>query len=407
MLQLVMPLLSFLWGINRYSGLHVKGNFSLKILHIIDSGGLYGAEVMLLNLAREQQLLGMQPVIGSIGECGIPDKGLEIAAKRAGIPVKIFRMKPGLSIQGIREVLSYCHANGFHLMHCHGYKGNIFFGFLPKRIRKIPIITTLHGWTSIPGFSKIYIYEWLDARSLQFFDAVVLVNKNMLHHPRLPKISQKKIFVVNNGIPEQQDINMVLDQELVDFCKEGFILGSVGRYSREKGFDILLKALQAFCNRGLNVKLLLIGEGSLRARLTELAATLGIEKNVLFTGYRDRAEAYMHLMNVYVISSFTEGLPITLLEAMKAKIPIVATTVGGIPDVLEHEKDALLVPPQAIDKLVYAIDLTRRNPQEAANRADLAYKKFIHKYSSRTMSLSYNAVYHQLDLSVNAARSHT
>lgn len=316
----------------------------LKILHIIDSGGLYGAEVMLLNLAREQQLSGMTPVIGSIGECGIPDKALEIAANRVGIPVKTFRMKPGLSIQGIRKVLSYCHTNGFHLMHCHGYKGNILFGFLPKRIRKIPIITTLHGWTSKPGFSKKYIYEWLDARSLQFFDAVVLVNKNMLHHPRLPKISPKKIFVANNGIPEQQDVDMVLDQELVDFCKEGFILGSIGRYSGEKGFDILLKALQAFCNRGLNVKLLLIGEGSLRARLTALATTLGIEKSVLFTGYRDRAEAYMHLMNVYVISSFTEGLPITLLEAMKAKRPIVATTVGGSPMYWSMKKMLCLCP---------------------------------------------------------------
>ena len=103
----------------------------LKIFHFIDSGGLYGAEVMLINLAREQQAAGLQPVIGSIGEVGISEKALESAARKEGIPVKTFRMKPGINVQGIRNILAYCHANGFHVIHSHGYKGNIFLVFCP------------------------------------------------------------------------------------------------------------------------------------------------------------------------------------------------------------------------------------------------------------------------------------
>ena len=144
---------------------------------------------------------------------------------------------------------------------------------------------------------------------------------------------------------------------------------------------------------GLDVKLLLIGEGPLREELTMLATFLGIEDKVFFTGYRDKAASYMHYMDIYVISSLTEGLPMTLLEAMKTKVPIIATTVGGIPDVLEHEKDALLVSPHDISGLVAAIERIVHDLPASSIRVEAAYEKFIENYSSRKMALAYSDVY--------------
>jgi len=149
----------------------------LKILHIIDSGGLYGAEIMLLHLIDEQKKLGLKPVLLSIGRKGIAEKPIEIEASKREIEVHKFRMRSGPNIVWAIKILLFAQKNAFDLMHSHGYKGNILFGFMPKPVRKLPLISTLHGWTSTTGFSKMRVYLWLDSLSLRFIDAVVLVNK--------------------------------------------------------------------------------------------------------------------------------------------------------------------------------------------------------------------------------------
>ncbi len=373
----------------------------LKILHIIDSGGLYGAEVMLLTLAREQRKIGLFPVIASLGEKRTAEKPLEIAAREAGIPVKIFRMPPGLSIRGIRDILAYREAEDFDLIHSHGYKGNILFGFLPARLRKVPIAATLHGWTSSSSVSKMRLYEWLDAKSLSFLDAVAVVNKNMLNHPRFPTITPKKLFTIDNGIPKEKVEDITLDQDIIKFCQNDFVIGTIGRYSPEKGFDVLLQALHFLHKRLGEVKLIVIGDGPCRRALIEQAKLLGISSHVFFTGYRKNADAYMQLMDVYVISSFTEGLPITLLEAMREKVPVIATRVGGIPDVLTHGKEAFLVPPKNAYLLAQSIEKIFEDPKRTSERAENAYEKFVQNYSRRKMTMSYLKLYEQICKTVN------
>ena len=106
----------------------------MRVLHIIDSGGMYGAEVMLLNLVEEQIRQGLKPVIASIGDNQTGEKPLEIEAHKRGFPLKIFRMRPGPNFIGAWKILNYAKSIDCNLLHSHGYKGNILFGFLPKKI---------------------------------------------------------------------------------------------------------------------------------------------------------------------------------------------------------------------------------------------------------------------------------
>lgn len=374
----------------------------MNILHVIDSGGLYGAEIMLLNLSREQQLAGHRPIIASIGELGLLQKPLEDAAEKNGISCQIFRMRPTYDVHGIMEILRCCRKKRIQIIHTHGYKGNILFGFLPKRVRKLPIISTVHGWTSSSGFSKLRFYEWLDGHSLRFLDGVVIVNRSMLSNSKVQRLDEGKVFIVDNGLPEAAIGDCPLDQDIARFCRKGFILGSVGRYSREKGFDVLLDAFHLLCQQGPQVKLLLIGEGNMRQELMLKAASLGVADKVFLTGYRENAARYMACLDVYVISSFTEGLPITLLEAMKSKTPVVATTVGGIPDVLEHNENALLVAPGDATQLAEAVKQVSEDPLAAEGRVEKAYEKFARRYSSKRMAQAYMNVYRQVCASMDA-----
>ena len=137
----------------------------MKILHIIDSGGLYGAEVMLLNLMGEQVALGLTPILVSIGDPGVAEKPLEAEAKRRGLRVEMFRMRPGPNILGAFEIMRFARGERAELLHSHGYKGNILFGFLPRFVRRMPMVTTLHGWTWSGGMTRMLLYEWLDSQS--------------------------------------------------------------------------------------------------------------------------------------------------------------------------------------------------------------------------------------------------
>jgi len=371
----------------------------MKILHIIDSGGLYGAEVMLLTLVEEQLKLGLHPTICSIGEHNVKEKPLETEARKKGIKVKKFRMRAGPNFLGAWKILKFAQEENFDILHSHGYKANVLFGFMPKKIRKIPMITTLHGWTNTGRNSRMKLYEWLDAKSLAFIDAVVLVNKAMLSNPKLKNSKVKDIKVINNGIAissndgQKSESNNNLDANIINFCNKGLIIGSIGRLSEEKGFDYLIDAFHVLLKQNIDVKLVIIGEGRERIKLQEKIDALNLSKKVLLAGYKEKANQYLRFFKIFVLPSLTEGLPITILEAMKAKIPIVATKVGGIPDVLHNGLGGMLIEPKNSESLAFAILHLLNNPDLAQHLTDYSYKEVTSKYTSEIMSAKYLNIY--------------
>jgi glycosyltransferase involved in cell wall biosynthesis len=424
----------------------------MRILHIIDSGGLYGAEMVLLNLVDEQRKMGLDPAIASIGVTWISEKPLETEARKRGLPLVKFRMFPGPNLPGMLKVLRYAQKRGFDILHSHGYKGDVAFGLMPKKLRKLPLVSTLHGWTSVNGFSKNAIYEWLQKKSLRHMDAVVLVHKGMLSHPKLKKLKGINFHIVHNGIPvdshsaPSQSLNVPtsssqtfsrsvsspshpptfapsepLDTKILDFCSKGFTIGSIGRLSTEKGYKYLIEAFSLLIKKDktnqpvnhltnprvdhstnkpfdhlTNAKLVIIGEGYERKLLEELVVKYKLKYKVLLPGYRDNAKHYLPYFNAFVISSLTEGLPITLLEAMQAKVPIVATSVGGIPDALSNGEAGILVDPKNPESLAEAIDQLYHNESFCFRLTSAAYQRALECYTRTKMASDYLKVYRRV-----------
>ena len=369
----------------------------MKILHIIDSGGLYGAEVMLLNLMSEQVAMGHVPILASIGDPGIPEKPLEVECRRRGIKVEVFRMKPGPNILGAFKVLNFAWSQNVDLLHSHGYKGNILFGFLPRFVRKVPIISTLHGWTWSGGMNRMRVYEWLDALSLSRVDRVVTVSSAMQNHPRLKNMRDLALGVVPNGIPidlgtVRKDITD-LNLEIIAFCRGGFTIGAIGRLSPEKAFDALLEVVATLSAQETDIRLVILGEGGLRASHEAAVSKLGLEKNVLMPGYVPDAKRYLPLFSLFAMPSLTEGLPMVLLEAMQAGVPIIATRVGGIPEVLQDGRCGILINPGCPDELERGITNVLKNPEVAEERVIAARQRVADSYSSRAMAEKYLAIY--------------
>lgn len=371
----------------------------MRVLHVIDSGGVYGAEIMLLNLMHEQRAQGIEPVLCSIGEPGTTNKPLELRADQGGFEVLRLRMRKGLNLRGALAIARLGREDRCDLFHTHGYKGNILLGCLPRRLRRLPMIATLHGWTGLNGYNKLAAYQWLDALMLRRADAVIMVNKAIAKHRLFQHIRAKELYVIENGIPlwEHQSECFEPEPHISNFCKGSFIIGSIGRLSPEKGYLYLIQALAILRARGLPVKLVIIGEGKHRERLMREIEQKELGAYVLLPGYQENAARYLGLFDVFVLSSLSEGLPITLLEAMAQRTPVIATRVGGMPDVLTDRDTGLLVSPRQPEALADAIATLQHDAAFAGNLCQRARETVIRQYSSSQMAQKYFEIYNALN----------
>lgn len=370
----------------------------MKILHLIDSGGLYGAEKMLLALVSEQLKQGLEPTILSAGAPDIEQKALEAEARRLNLPVIPWRMKPGLNLKEAKRIIAWAKKQGFNVIHSHGYKFNILIGIWPQRMR-LPVITTLHGYVRAPRFSRIWLYEMLDRMVLPRMDAIVLVDEQMKAVLGLMQDSER-VYTISNGVDIAAIEQQAEDEpspEISHFLQTNspVILG-VGRLSREKAFEQLVEAFSAFSHRYPDSGLLIVGEGNCRPALDALISYHDLQDKVLMPGFCGNVPALMARASVLVIPSMTEGLPITLLEAMALGLPVVASAVGAIPTALDDGEGGWLVRAAGAENFTRCLFECAGEGNETQQKVGQARQKLNEAYSSCAMAISYRDIYQRV-----------
>jgi glycosyltransferase involved in cell wall biosynthesis len=376
----------------------------MKVLHIIDSGGLYGAETMLLGLVQEQLRLGLEPLVLSIGDTSVSEKPLEAEARSRNLPVEAMRMRAGLNLPGAYRIVRFAKDHQFDVLHTHGYKGDILMGLIPRRIRRLPVVCTLHGWIASPRLSHMTLYQWLDRKILHRLDAVVAVNEPMLQELRARKYRIKRLYTINNGLSVDGDMQQrmsgpgaglppMVPEDANDLYRGGFVIGAIGRLAPEKAFDSLIRAVQLLAAKYPDVKAVILGEGPCRPELQKQIAEAGLIGRVLMPGYRMNCIEHMKRFGVFVLSSVTEGLPMTILEAMYARVPIVATRVGGVPDALAQGSGGLLVEPSNPEALATAIERIYAREMPTDVLTNFSYDRLLSDYTSDRMARRYTDVY--------------
>jgi glycosyltransferase involved in cell wall biosynthesis len=365
----------------------------MKVMHLIDSAGIYGAEVMLLNLMEEHQAMGLVPLLLSIEPADHScEARLSDEATQRGLDVVKYRSGRGYSWASAVDIMRIAEKQEVSIIHSHGYKGNILIGSIPRFMRKMPVMSTVHGWTSVRKFTKIGLYVLLDRFFLRRMDAIVNVSP-----ATKMRIGKGETFVVENGIPPLKfvdpDSKAEADSFLFEFCREGFILGTISRLSAEKGINYLIEAVKILSSKGVDVKAIVIGEGPQKQHLQKRILDLGLSNRIFLAGYRNNAFHYLPLFDLFVLPSLTEGLPITILEAMQAEVPIIATRVGGIPGLLENGSCGIMVAPGDSEALAKAVTLLSSDTALAQGMAKQAREEALSKYSSRRMAEKYLKIY--------------
>jgi glycosyltransferase involved in cell wall biosynthesis len=368
----------------------------IRVLHLIDSSGMYGAEKVVLTLLNNIKDSAYHQILGCIRESVDQEVELGLQAENLNIDVTYFTMKRGLNLKGIREINSFISNNSISILHSHGYKPNIFLGFYPHKNILKRTITTIHGWAKECADLKLTLYELLNLYAIKRFYRCVAVSKGVYDDMVKRNIPSDKISIIRNGIDVRQELQLSdrkKIREVFGIKDSEFVIGTAGRLVKEKGIDIFLQAAVHFLKYNNNALFLIAGEGPLFNELKSMIIRLGIRRNVRFTGYVDQIYDFLTMLDVFVLSSRTEGLPMVLLEAMNIGCPAICTNVGGITEVINDSTDGLLIQPDNPIALAENLIKLCSDQKLRQNLAEKGKFKVADRFSAEKMAEGYLALY--------------
>ena len=319
----------------------------MKILHLIDSGGMYGAEKVLLSLCSETVRLGHDICVLSAHSNNEGPKAVDSHLESLGIKVLSWPLRGPADFAGYRRIAEWCALERFDVLHAHGYRFDIVLALFGRSLDAARI-ATVHGYTTGPLLSKITVYNLADKIAHLFLTRIVCVSA-----ATAAKLLRKgaSVSVIRNGVDVDTVPMRPFDERPAGAPTR---LIAIGRLSHEKAFDVLISALGHAALRDRLLTLDIYGDGPERERLELLVRNNAFE-NVRLVGFRAEAASQISSYDLLVMPSLTEGMPVTLLEAMSAGVKIVATQVGGIPEMLSRYPASVTCEPGSVSRLAETI----------------------------------------------------
>lgn len=274
------------------------------------------------------------------------------------------------------------------VVHTHGYQADVIAGPAARRA-DAAVVTTLHGFTR--GGMRNRCYEWLQRRLARSCDAVVAVSDAIANELTATGLPTEKVHVIPNVLPPPGPrLTRSAARRVLGVEEERWVVGWAGRLSREKGLDVLLDAIALEPHPEYD--LVVMGDGPEREALVAQAEQLGVSDRIIWAGIVPGAERYFSGFDLLVLSSRTEGSPIVLLEAMAAGVPIVATAVGGVTELLSPAT-ATLVAPDDPAALREAIGAVHDDPVMARRRAMRAHVRSARRSDPQRWASRYAEAY--------------
>ena len=363
----------------------------LRILHLISSAGFYGAESMLLNLATASNAEGSRNIIGVFNN--FKSKNIEIAerSQKNGLVSELIACRGRMDTAAVREIREVIFKHGIDIVHTHGCKANMY-GLLAASPLRVPLAATCHmAW---PDRSlALRTYHSLDRIVLRRFKKVITVSDPIQASLRKSGIRRQKLTTIPNGIDVTPFSSYSRSRPLNAAGEDRFVIGVVGRLIPCKGHRYLLQAAKQLINNFPNILCLFVGDGSELEPLRHIVTELQLENNVSFAGKQDNMPAVYSSIDILVLPSLSEGMPMTVIEGMAAGCPVIASQVGDIPKLIKHGETGLLVKPGSSEDLSQAISQLLSEPAQRREIASRGQHWVSEKFSARTMAQRYRDVY--------------
>ena len=338
----------------------------MVVVHLAASAFVGGPESQVLGLIGSGQG-GARSALLSFSEGGRCRALLTEAQARGAEAIELDHNTPNYRASA-REIAGHLRGLGAGVLCCHGYKADII-GLIAARRARVPVVSVSHGWTA--ATLKVRANEAVDRLCLLGMDRVVCVSEGQARKVRRAGVAPRNIVVIPNAIDPtryEDDFDPTGREQLRALFPDPprWIVGAAGRLSPEKGYGVLVDAAAEVVRKHPDVGFVHFGDGPLRADLTGRVDRLGLGRRFVFGGFRtDLHRVYRHL-DLFALPSYTEGLPVVVLEAFASGLAVVATSVGGTPEVVADGVNGRLVPPGDPGELarriieILADDPTRR-----------------------------------------------
>lgn len=360
------------------------------------TGDVGGGERFMLDLAD-----GLDPLRYRVRHLCPWDGPFAQILRKRGWPVDVVNLTSLLAPQAVLRLRTLLRAANVQILHTAGARANVY-GRVAAALARVPVVvSTVH--TSIYGYEvstlRRMLYLWADKATAPLADQV-LVTSEAMQREVLSRYGfpADRVTLVRNGLNAPSADAGASGGNIrasLGIARDQPVIGCVGRMAEQKGQIHLLHALPELVKAFPDLRCLWVGDGPLRGMLEAEAKRLGLTPFCLFTGVRADLNALYGAMDVVVMPSIVEGIPYVLLEAMAAGRAIVATRVGGIPEVIEEGRSGRLVAPASPPHLAAAIDDLLRNPG-AARRLGEGARARVQLFSRADMVNAIDALYRRL-----------
>jgi poly-gamma-glutamate synthesis protein (capsule biosynthesis protein) len=368
---------------------HVKdaGAAQLSILHVAAPAHFGGLESVVRELSAGHIKRGHTVRVALILSPGDHPHPLAEALDPLGVetlPVYVGNR----DYRGERRAISaLCRQYRPDVLHTHGYRCDVVDGGV-GRAEGIPTVSTCHGFIESDWRGRLH--QWLQRRALRKFDAVVAVSEGIRERLLAAGVDAKRVRLVPNAATAVPAAATREEARKLLSLPDKPLIGWVGRLSPEKGPDVALEAFARLQER--NACLVFVGSGRDATQLQARAEVLRVSDRIIWRGAVPDAARFFRAFDAFLLSSRTEGIPMVLLEAMAANVPIVATRVGGVPEVLDSQS-AFLVESEDVDGIAAALGTALGNPELSRAKSDRARQRLVERFAIEPWLSSYESIY--------------
>lgn len=365
----------------------------IRVLHLRSSNGVYGAEQVVLNLASKKSSADISTRVAIFGDQNGTGADFYNLCRHRGIDVVLLGRGKRLSFSALRSIgdfIASCRTP--IVLHSHDVKSNLHAVIAGKK-HGVPVVITQHGRTS--DTVAMRVYETIDRRVSRFATAVVQVSENSRVSGSGGGSGVRHLVIENGVDTEKLDGCVAPDDVAKLLTRRGLVISNFSRFTEEKDHKTLLRAFRIATDQGLEGELLLAGDGLLLDQIQQQSESLQLSNRVHFLGFRNDVPALLKLSDIYVSSSRTEGLPMVVLEAMAARVPIIATSVGALPGVLSQNCGLLTAPgdPAALAENIISL---ANNRDLRLSMAQLANDRVVRQYGVQQQMRQYAELYGQI-----------
>lgn len=360
------------------------------VLHLRSSNGFFGAEQVIANLLQGLPERGHEARLALLDDGNGQLRHVVERFRHEGVEPLCIPCARGLDRSALRRVSETAAALDAKLIHSHDVKSDLYAALVGGgRLRRV---ATQHGRTG--DTTRMRIYERIDALVLRAFDRIVVVSAEQL--PGGPGRGHGRWCWIPNGVDTEafRPRRGEGGAGRWGMGAECFVLGMFARLTREKNHALALRAMARLADMP-NLRLVILGDGPLREELRALCASLGLEGVVHFAGYQADVRGAFDAIDAYLSTSTTEGMPMTILEAMASGVPVVGTCVGSVPGLLAEGRGCLLEEPGPGQVAEAVRDLVA-DPKGRAEMARRAREYVMQSFSLAHQARRYANLYEEL-----------